>query len=82
MVQEGMPLNSEIIDSYCTATGIKINIGESTIYFMKVSEEDIDSYIQMFHYRIIDLQNHFKYLGFHIKPNNWLKGLGLANCKI
>jgi hypothetical protein len=46
-----------IMDLYCTATGMKINLGKSTVSYMGVSEEDMRYFSQMFPYKKVNLQN-------------------------
>eukprot|EP01018_Ginkgo_biloba_P034237 Gb_24170 [translate_table: standard] len=45
----------EVLDLYCSATGMLVNIGKSTVSFMGISEDDIRSYTQLFPFKLTEL---------------------------
>jgi len=46
---------------------------KSSISSSEVNEDNIRNFLQLFPFQQIDLQYGFKYLGFHLKPNDYVK---------
>jgi len=59
----------ELLDLYCTATGMRINMNKSKMLISDLSEEVKSQADSMFLMSICDLDQLVKYLGFHLKPN-------------
>jgi len=65
---EGMHFK-EILDFFCIATSMIININKSSMYFPK-NEEDINKvFIDVFSFHAFDLDEGLIYLGYFLKPN-------------
>jgi hypothetical protein len=60
----------ELLQLYSKATGMEINIHESTIIFNNIEEVFRD----FFPYKVLEVQDGSKYLGLTIKPNDY--GMG------
>lgn len=63
----------DILDLYSIATGMKINVGESTVSFSGVDEDNVTFLSQLFAFQQINFQSALKYLGFYLKPNDYCK---------
>ena len=49
-----------------------INVGKSFISYVRVTDEDKEYFTKIFLYKHIVLEERFKYLVFHFKPNSYL----------
>lgn len=63
----------EILDLYCTATGMELNIQKSSNCFNRLDVEEKQGLISIFPFRALDFRDGFKYLGFLLKPNGYQK---------
>ena len=61
----------EIFSKFCAATGMLENEGKSCIYHNEKYRELYEEICKLFNFRIEKLDSGFKYLGFHMKPNNY-----------
>jgi hypothetical protein len=63
----------EILELYCCATRMNVNLGKSTISCYRIDEEDRDYFLNLFPYKRVDMDEELKFLGFYLKPNCYLK---------
>jgi len=59
----------EILDLYCTAKEMNINIGKSIISLIGVSEDDIKKFPKCFAYQQVDFQRGLNYPELFVKQN-------------
>jgi len=52
---------------------MQINIQKSTLSFTDLEREEEELYKRLFPFTPLDFSAGLKYLGFHLKPNNYLK---------
>jgi hypothetical protein len=52
---------------------MQINFQKSTLSFSEMEREEEEIYQMLFPFTIHDFSEGLKYLGFHLKPNNYLK---------
>jgi hypothetical protein len=52
---------------------MQINIQKSTLSFTKMEREEEELYKRLFPFTPLDFPAGLKYLGFQLKPNNYLK---------
>jgi hypothetical protein len=64
---------SSILSLFRLATGMQIKLQKSTISFSKLEREEEDLHKRLFPFTDQDFTDGLKYLGFHLKPNNYLK---------
>ena len=64
---------SDILGLFSSATGMEINVGKSTLMIHGIDEEEIRHATTHFPYNRAMLDEGLKYLGFLLKPNNYLK---------
>jgi hypothetical protein len=64
---------SNILSLFRSTTGMQINIQKSTLSFSELEREEEDLYKRLFPFTHQDFTDGLKYLGFHLKPNNYLK---------
>jgi hypothetical protein len=64
---------SKIISLFQSTTGMQINIQKSALSFSELEMEEEYLYKRLFPFMPQDFTAGLKYLGFHIKPNNYLK---------
>jgi hypothetical protein len=62
-----------ILDLFCKATGMEINMNKSCILANGLSDAFLRRLEQLFPMKIEPLDVGVKYLGFHLKPNNYKK---------
>jgi hypothetical protein len=48
-----------------------INEGKYMMSIQNLEEEEIESYMTLFPFEVRDFDDGIKYLGFHLKPNNY-----------
>jgi hypothetical protein len=64
---------SSILDLSGHATCMQINFHKSTFCAHLMEEEELDVYKEFFPYETNPFDEGLKYLGFHLKPNNYKK---------
>ena len=64
---------SEILGLFSTATGMEINVRKSTLTTHGIEDEEVRHAITYSPYNRATLDEGLKYLGFLLKPNNYLK---------
>lgn len=62
----------DLLDLFCKATGMIINIPKSCIYFQNLCSADCLILGRLFPFEFKGLSEGFKYLGYHLKPNDYL----------
>ena len=62
-----------ILSLFFEATGMVCNDAKSSISFMNLDNVSMDWIFSHFNFTLIDINNGIKYLGFIIKPNDYLK---------
>lgn len=60
-----------ILKLFCTTTSMKVNSKKSTINCSYLQDNIADSFVQLFLFSPVDLNEGLKYLGFYIKPNGY-----------
>lgn len=63
----------EILDLFCDATGMVVNLTKPTIYFLWVDLHLRIELSNIFNFPHGNLEEGFKYLGFNLKPNKYIK---------
>lgn len=63
----------EILDQFCRATGMEVNGRKSSVSCCNLMDQEVESYQNLFHFSLITFETGFKYLGFHLKLNNYGK---------
>jgi hypothetical protein len=63
----------EILDQFCQATSMEVNGRKSFMSCYNLTNQEIEPYHNLFHFSLIEFETGFKYLGFHLKPNNYGK---------
>jgi len=63
----------EILNLFSKATGMEVNFRKSTISTNLMSEGEIDRIKAYFPFETKSIDDGLKYLGFHLKPNNYKK---------
>lgn len=65
----------EILDLYCLALDMVMNIGKSSISFSNISEREKYFFSRMFPFSVVDMQDGIgiKCLGFYLKPDDYTK---------
>jgi len=66
-------LISEGLTLFKSTTGMLINAQKSNILFSWLKNEDIRYYLDLFPFQSLELEEGHKYLGFHLKPNDYRK---------
>jgi hypothetical protein len=61
----------EILELYCIAISMTINMKTSSICFNGMEENHIKRVLQFFPYNVYGIQDGLKFLGFFIKPNDY-----------
>lgn len=64
---------SEDLTLFKIATGMRINAQKSNILFSRIGDEFIQHYLDLLPYQTQALEDSLKYLGFHLKPNDYRK---------
>jgi hypothetical protein len=64
---------SSILDLSGHATGMQINVQKYTLSTHLMEEEELGVYKEFFTYETNPFDEGLKYLGFHLKPNNYKK---------
>jgi hypothetical protein len=64
---------STILDLFGRATGMQINAQKSTLSAHLMDEEETNCYKDIFPFEQQPFDDGLKYLGFHLKPNNYKK---------
>jgi hypothetical protein len=64
---------SEGLTLFRTATGMRINAQKSSILFSQTAEEHTQYYLDLLPFQTLNLEEGLKYLGFHLKPNDYRK---------
>jgi hypothetical protein len=64
---------ANILSLFHSTTGMQINIQKSTLSFSEMEREEEEIYQSLFPFTFQDFSEGLKYLGFHLKPNNYLK---------
>jgi hypothetical protein len=64
---------ANILSIFRSTTGVQINIQKSTLSFSEMEREEEEIYQMLFPFTFQDFLEGLKYLGFHLKPNNYLK---------
>jgi hypothetical protein len=64
---------SNILSLFHSTTGMQINIQKYTLSFSEMESEDEEIYRRLFPYTFQEFSEGLKYLGFNLKPNNYLK---------
>jgi hypothetical protein len=65
---------SDILELFGNATGMNINEINSTLSTHNMELEEQGCYMDLFPFEQWELDKGLKYLGFHLKPNNYRKG--------
>ena len=65
----------DIIGIFCGASGMNINSHKSSFSFTCRDQLITDSITHLFSYKLEVLELGIKYLGFHLKPNAYKKGV-------
>ena len=68
-IEEWKEIN-KILDGFCSATGLMINVQKSTSLHSEVQQGTLEYLKELFEYNFNDLSEGFTYLGFFLKPNN------------
>lgn len=71
LIKEVWRIFYDIFDNFCKASGMLANHSKSCIYYEEDGEEMVESIGAIFSIRCAPLEMGFKYLGFHLKPNNY-----------
>jgi hypothetical protein len=66
-------LLSEGLTLFKIATGMRINAQKSNILFSRIGDEVIQHYLDLLPFQTQNLEDGLKYLGFHLKPNDYRK---------
>jgi hypothetical protein len=61
------------VDQFRKATGMQINEKKSTISTNAMTYQEVERYKSTFSYEQKPFDEGMKYLGFHLKPNNYRK---------
>jgi hypothetical protein len=69
-IEEWEEIN-KILDVFCSATGLMINVQKSTFLHFGVQQGTLEYLKEIFHYNFNDILNGFRYLGFFLKPDNY-----------
>ena len=64
---------SKILGLFSSTTGMEINVGKSTLTTHGMEEEEVRHATTLFPFNRATLDEGLKYLGFLLKPNNYLK---------
>jgi hypothetical protein len=64
---------ANILSLFHSTTGMQINIQKSTLSFSEMEREEKKFHQSLFPFTFQDFSEGLKYLGFHLKPNNYLK---------
>jgi hypothetical protein len=62
---------NKILDVFCSATGLMINVQKSTFLHFGVHQGTLEYLKDLFHYNFNDLSEGFRYLGFFLKPDSY-----------
>lgn len=62
-----------ILESFCISTGIEVNLQKSFLYHYFLSRESTLLLIKLLPFALKPLDIGFKYLDFHLKPDNYRK---------
>ena len=60
-----------LLDLFCNATSMEVNIEKYCSFIHKVQPEFLSELKTPFQFKIDQMENGFKYLGFYLKPNNY-----------
>lgn len=71
---------NKIIELFCKATGIRINIEKSKVSFYGNSDADKDIMTVLLPYQQLELENGLNYLCFYLKANYYKKKTGSGFC--
>jgi len=63
----------EVLDIFSKAIGMEINSEKSTLTTHLLRHDEFEALNRTFPYNIASLDAGLKYLGFSLKPNNYLK---------
>jgi len=64
----------DVMDLYCKAMEMMVNVVKSIVSFMGVSEENKKlCFLQMFLYLEVDIKSCINYLGLYLNPNDYTK---------
>jgi hypothetical protein len=55
------------------ATGMLVNVGNSSISFVGVEVKNLEYFANIFPFKQVDLDEGLKYLGLFLKPNTYTK---------
>jgi hypothetical protein len=61
----------EILNVFCRATSLVVNLQKSTFHYFGIQQEVIDSFKDIFPYNFVDLSEGFRYLGYFLKSDNY-----------
>jgi hypothetical protein len=64
---------TNIVDQFRKSIGMQINEHKSTISTSAMTEQEVELYKSTFNYEHKPFDEGMKYLGFHLKPNNYRK---------
>jgi hypothetical protein len=59
-----------IIQLFCSASGLKVNLDKSTVHFSGLEEADLIPFKQLLPYKFTALDKGFKYLGYFLKAGH------------
>jgi hypothetical protein len=66
-------MSKEILDLYCAIKGMLVNDEKSCISYIGVLDDEHAYFSTFFPYVNTNLDDGMKYLGFMLKPNDYLK---------
>ena len=69
-IEEWEEIN-KILDGFCSATDLMINVQKSTSLHSEVQQGTLEYLKELFQYNFNDLSEGFTYLGFFLKPNSY-----------
>jgi hypothetical protein len=74
---DGLKRDADILSEglilFRIATSMRINAQKSNILFSRTEDDFIQHYLDLLPFQILNLDEGLKYLGFHLKPNDYQK---------